>query len=562
MKKILSVFLAAIMIFSLCSIAVSAENEELKITVANDLHYNLRYTSMDKYKGNSVNKDFAHIGTASRLPHEAIAIVKGFAEQVKSSDSKYLIIPGDITDSGLDDEVADIVEILKEIEASGTKVYVVPGNHDVLKKSKAQFMEDYYEFGYKQAIEVDDKSASYIVDLDDEYRLIAIDSTTVGTGAHSVYEERLQWIEKQGEKAKADGKKLIGMHHQNLLDHMIFSSVVQPNGVVTANNKAAAEVYAKAGIKYIFTGHTHDHDIASYTAQDGTVIYDAVTGSLNGLGSLYRVVTFGDDVKLETKGVDKIDVSLLPGCISDNAKAIAEKDFFEYQKIATDLSYALVFDHYTKAKTLKSLLKLEDAEMNAIIDKVGDRLNYVLNMPFEKADETVEGESIESIVEKYETTIPDTDYKNMIDLAVTIYQAHNMGDENFAPYSDEVILLTRGLAAVLGYALSEVSAEEYAKVLSFIVSLLGVDVPVDFLVYAGDGVKRFEGIEILVTTAILPLVADFVADRAPCDCNVTLPGYAELVEENEETVWQKIINFFKMIYDTVRTLFAFLPFVD
>lgn len=106
------------------------------------------------------------------------------------------------------------------------------------------------------------------------------------------------------------------------------------------------------------------------------------------------------------------------------------------------------------------------------------------------------------------------------------------------------------------------SAEEYAKVLSFVSELLGVKIPVDFLVYAGDGLKRFEGAEILVTTAILPILADFTTDAAPGDCNVTLPGYAELVEENEPTFFEKLINFFKKLYETVRTLFAFLPVWD
>ncbi|MBQ6601500.1 MAG: hypothetical protein IIX36_07625 [Clostridia bacterium] len=349
------------------------------------------------------------------------------------------------------------------------------------------------------------------------------------------------------------------MHHQNLMDHMILSSVIQPGGVVSAKNEAALEVYAKAGIKYVFTGHTHDHDIASYTAADGSVIYDAVTGSLGGYGTPYRVVTFGDEVKFETRRIDKINVADLPEGISENAKALAESNFAEYNKIVTDLSFTVVFNQYTKGATLSNLLKLEDAEMKALITKVGDRLNYALNMPFEKENETVEGESIESIVTKYSTSIPDTDYENMVELAVTLYQAHNYGDENFPAYSDEVILTTRGLAAVLGYALAEVSAEEYAKVLSFLIGLLDVNIPVDFLVYAGDGMKRFEGIEILITTAILPLVADFTTDQGPADSNVVLPGYDELVENNELTFFEKILNFFRMIYETVRTLFAFLP---
>lgn len=560
MKKLLSVFLAAVMLLGTFSVAAAAQGDELIITVVNDTHYNSLDTAK---KSNSLDPDFAHVTGDGRLYNEADAIFKAFLEKAAQNESQYLLMVGDITEIGTEVQVAEMTAMLSAFEAeTGKKVFVVPGNHDVYNNSKAQFMQDYYEFGYSEALEVDTKSASYVVDLNDEYRLIAIDSTTEGSGAHSVYEERLAWIAQQGEKARADGKKLIGMHHQNLMDHMILSSVIQPNGVVSANNETALEVYAQAGIKYTFTGHTHDHDIASYTAADGTVIYDAVTGSLGGYGTPYRVVTFGDEVKFETRRIDKVDVNDFPAGISENAKALAESNFAEYNKTLTDLSYAVVFNQYTKGATLASLLKLEDAEMKALITKVGDKLNYALNMPFEKENEAVEGESIESIVEKYSTTIPDTDYENMIDLAVTIYQAHNYGDESFPSYSDEVILVTRGLAAVLGYALADVSAEEYAKVLSFLAGLLGVNISVDFLYYAGDGIKRFEGVEIFITTAILPLVAEFTNDQGPADNDVVLPGYGELVESGELTFLEKLVNFFKKLYEAVRTLLAFLPAWD
>lgn len=558
MKKLISVLLSLLMLFSLCSVAVSAaEDGEIVITVANDIHYN----SFDSCKkSNSLNADFAHVNSAGRLCYEADAAFKAFLKEAAKNESDYLFLVGDITETGTAVQVAEMTAMLKEFETTtGKKIFVVPGNHDVLYNTKEQFMKDYAEFGYSEALEVDTKSASYVADLDSDYRLIAIDATTCGTGAHSVYEERLQWIAEQGEKAKADGKKLIAMHHQNFIDHMILSSVIQPGGVVTAKNEAAIDVYAKAGIKYIFTAHTHDHDIASCTASDGTVIYDAVTGSLGGYGTPYRVVSFGDEVKFETRRIEKIDIADLPSGISANALALAESNFTEYQKTVTDLSYSITFNQYTKASTLKSLLKLDDAEMNAIIEKVGDRLNYVLNMPFEKADETVEGESIESILAKHDVKIPDTDYKNMIELAVAIYQAHNYGDENLPAYSEEVVLATKGLAAVLGYALSEVSAKEYAKVLSFLTGLLGVEIPVDFLYYAGDGIKRFEGVEVFVTTALLPLLADFTTDKGPADSNVVLPGYSAPVENKEQSFLEKIISLFKMLYTAMRTVLVFLP---
>ncbi len=561
MKKILSVFLAALMLVGCCSVATSAaEADEFVITVANDTHFN-NFGAVGK--NNTVSEDYAHVNTAGRLYYEADAIFKAFLAEVAASDSKYLLLVGDITETGTDDQVDEMTKMLKNFEATtGKKVFVVPGNHDVLKNTKAQFMTDYAEFGYNEALEKDTKSASYVVDLDDEYRLIAIDATTVGTGAHSVNAERLQWIAEQGEKAKADGKKLIAMHHQNFIDHMILSSLIQPGGVVTAKNEGAVDVYAKAGIKYVFTGHTHDHDIAAVKASDGTVIYDAVTGSLGGYGTPYRVVTFGDNVKFETRRIEKINVADLPSGISANARALAESNFNEYQKIVTDLSYEITFNYYTQPDRLVSFLNIQDADMKALVKKLAVKINEGINMPFAAADETEEGKSIESLIGQYDLSIPETEYKNLIELAVAIYQAHNLGDENLPGYSEEVVLVTRGLGAVLGYALSDVSGEDYAKALSFVAKLLGANVPVNFLVYAGDGITRFKGIEVLITTVVLPLVVEFTTDDAPADNNTVLPGYAELVEEeNELSFFEKIINFFKMLIDAARTVFTFLPFV-
>lgn len=562
MKKTISVLLTVLMLFGLCSVAVSAaEADGLVITVANDTHYN----SFDSVgTNNSVSADYAHVNTAGRLYYEADAIFKAFLKEAAANESKYLFLVGDITETGTKDQVAEAVALLKNFEeTTGKKVFVVPGNHDVLNNTKAQFMADYAEFGYNEALEKDTKSASYVVDLEDNYRLIAIDATTEKTGAHSIYAERLEWIAEQGEKAKADGKKLIAMHHQNFIDHMILSSLVQPNGVVTAKNEAAVDVYAKAGIKYVFTGHTHDHDIAAVTASDGTVIYDAVTGSLGGYGTPYRVVTFGDNVKFETRRIEKIDVADLPKGISENALALAASNFNEYQKLVTDLSYAITFNYYTQPDRLVSFLNIQDADMKALVKKLAVKINEGINMPFNKADEVEAGKSIESLIKPYDLTIPETEYKNILELAVAIYQTHNLGDENLPGYSEEVVLVTRGLGAVLGYALSDVTGEEYAKVLSFVAKLLGADIPVDFLVYAGDGITRFEGIEVLITTVVLPLVVEFTTDDAPADNNTVLPGYAELVEEEKElTFFEKLANFFKMIFDAIRTAFTFLPFAS
>ena len=64
----------------------------------------------------------------------------------------------------------------------------------------------------------------------------------------------------------------------------------------------------------------------------------------------------------------------------------------------------------------------------------------------------------------------------------------------------------------------------------------------------------------MVSTAIIPLILKVTIDEAPGDCNVTLPGYAELIEapEAEKTFWEKVQDFFIKIFTAIMSIFAFM----
>lgn len=561
MKKFLCLLLTLSLLSGMFAMTSAAADNGISVTVANDLHYNLLRTSTAVTKRNNVNEDFAHVAPGDNMPDESLAIITSFLKSAGTNETDFVLLPGDLVDVGTVAEAIAFAEILRNFEKTYNKeVYVVPGNHDLFKTTVAEFEAIYAEFGYAEALENDPKSASYTVDLKNGYRLLAIDSCAPQLSPHGLNAERINWISEQCNKAKADGKKLIAIMHHNLLEHFILGKTIHP-GAVIDEELGLADVLAKGGVKYIFTGHTHDSDIKAYTADDGSVIYDVVTVTLITNSCAYRVAKFDDKVKIETRNVTDVDTSLFPDGISENALKVAEENFTEYSRISTWTGLESLFRSYVSASGLKGLLKLEDEKMNAIIHKVGDKLAEVIVMPFEKEDETEEGKSIESIAEKYDTVIPDTDYENLVDLAITLYEAHNLGDENYPAYSDEVVLITKSVAVALGYALGDVSAEEYATVMSFLIGLADVNVPVDFLVYAGSGIKRMEGIEIYVTAVIVPLIREFTVDYAPGDNNVTLPGYGEVVEEvKEKSFWDKIAEFFNRIIEMLRAALRYLPF--
>lgn len=564
MKKALSLILCLAMVFAMAVMPASAQGEEIKAIVANDLHYDIEAANAEKVsKHNSVSEDFAHASVSLQHHYESYAVIKAFLDKAAQSDAEYLFLPGDFSNEGTVAENLFVAALLKEFEAkTGKEVFVAPGNHDLFKTSHKEFAEIFADFGYNGAIAKDSTSASYAADLEGGYRLLSIDTTDHGGSVHGINATRATWIKTQAEKAKAEGKKTIAIMHHNLLEHFVLANTIRDSAVIN-DDYPLADIFAANGVKYVFTGHTHDQDVGVYKAADGSMVYEAVTGAISVYPCPYRIVTFGESVKFETEFVDKIDTSLVPEGISNNAMTLMKNDFRQYSKECAKAGLYQLMSDYTTASMLKRLLKLnktEDAEMCAIIDKVGTKLNEGLKMPFYKGDEVTEGLSVESMVSKQNITLPPSDYDNLIDLSTEIYLAHVAGDENYPAYKNEIVLFSRGLCAVLSYALGDVTAEEYAQVLTFVFGLLDADVPADLIKYASDGLSRFKGIDLLVSTAIVPLLVEFTVDDAPADNSAVLPGYTQTEAdlENELTFWQKIEAFFIKIFETIMSIFAFV----
>ena len=569
MKKIISVLLSALMIFSVCSAGVSAADESgtLAVAVANDLHYSLSGNAAN-YTG-TYKQDYANAITTGQLRLESELIIDEFLSRVAQSGIEAVLIPGDITDNGIRSEHIYMAQKFADFEAeTGIQVFVTPGNHDYMqhrtttaseKINADDFKEIYAEFGYTQAVEIDDVTASYAADINDEYRVLAIDATKPGM-TQGLTAEVYDFVEAQAIKAQLDGKKLIAICHYNLLQHLVLVESFHA-GSILASEYGFGELFAKYNIKYTFTGHTHDHDIAEYTGSNGVTIYDVLTGTLNAHPCYYREVRFGDKVKIETKSVDSIDTTLLKGKITDTTYTLATENFPAYTEKMIEIGYDRLIRSYVNLNQIKSLLKLDaekDAELLALIESIFPVLEQSVNMPIYKADEAEEGKSLEAIGEKYSIEFPASDNKCFIDFAVEIYLSHGYGDENNGILSDNFKLLTSCLTAVLINTLDNVTAEQYAQLMSMACSLLGVQVPVDFFVYAGSGVKKAQGIEIFVTAVISPLLLEFTTDLEPADNNVTLDGYAVKAEEPKElTFWEKLVDFFKTFIAYLARIFGF-----
>ncbi len=558
MNKVISILLSVLMVFSLASVSASAaEKNALVITVANDLHYNKQYS---EYSGTDyAEKDFSQVPSSGQLRIESELIIDTFFEEFKNSDSDILLLPGDLVDIGTKEEHTDFSLKLKSLESTGKRVYVVPGNHDYYGGVKPEeFASLYADFGYNEALAKDTASASYVVDLDSEYRLLAVDSCTPGSGEAGINEERKTWIKEQAEKAQKDGKKLVSMMHHNLLDHFIFGQILHP-GAFVDSSLGLPELYAQYNVRYNFVAHTHAQDIKAYTGKNGVTVYDVLTSSLNLYPLPYRTVALGEEVKIRTEHITEVDMSSKQGIISENNLALASEDFSAYALACSEHGLDKTFDSYLSAERIKKLLKLDeesDPEFCEIMDRVILQFISLVDMPMYIKD-SQGGDSLESYAKKINLDFTETDIKSFRDLAVFFYQQYVAGDESFGLFSAEYILLTASLTAIINQILADVTAEDYTIILDYLISYFNLRSLDSVNSYAGDAISRMKGIDIFVSALGNTILLHFSTDELPADNNVSLPGYEiSAADDAELSIFDRIIKFFTDLFDYILRIFG------
>lgn len=543
-KKIISAILALVLVSGALTVCVTAEDSDLKVTVVADIHHNLEksVTPFEAEAGNA----WAHVGNAGKMARESAAILDSFIKQASAEDTDFMFICGDIADSGSYEESEYMARVLEKFERdTGKTVFVCIGNHECNKLTADEFKTIYANLGYDKAIAVDENSSSYAADLNDEYRLISIDTANYGKDKAGLTAERLDWVGKQAKQAKKDGKKLISMTHHNLFDHYALQSVIFSDNVVDSKLNAG-DKFIKWGIKYNFCGHTHENDIASYSNLLGTV-YDVCTCSLTTYPCAYRNVTFSKDSgDFGMRYITSVNTALFPKGISKTAKKLA-KDFTAYEEKAFYEGCAKYPRNYLTSAKIMQILKLEGEDTEAILDKVMPKAYDVLYAPIYEGDNCVA-----ELAKKFGTTIPESEYESVLAAGITAYMAHLKGDENMPAYGTEVQIVVKGLAVGINYALSDVTKEDYVTFISAILTRFGyADKVPGFLVdFASGALTRMGGCELAVLTVVSPVLGAYTVDNAPADLETSLPGYSA-----RSNPFTSVIEFFETFFGFFDTFF-------
>lgn len=520
MKKIISVLMSLLLTLSAFSaLAYAADNDELKVAVASDLHYCAPEAELEK------TNDDPLVWYANRrcaMENESGFIIDEFLNQcAESDDVDYVLIPGDLADSGRrlpEDHYAMAEKLRKFEESSGKEVYLINGNHDAAEDSNttlALFKEIYADFGYDHALATREDDCSYTADLGDKYRLIALDSNhSTKSTEDGMTTEKMSWVKEQAELAKQDGRYPIVMMHHNLLDHLPVQRLLSRNFIVKFHF-TTAELFADWGIKMVFTGHEHCSDATVYTSALGNKIYDFTTTSLTMYPLEYRVLSFSEDeIRYESRSVDKIDCDALRASVdgyTDEMIDAMNADLTAYSKafLKAGVQYRL-----ERSLSAEKMGIDEDAIYYETVMYAVNKLRSLLSMPLCGEN------SLQEIAAEYGIEIPDSEYKSGWDLATDLVAWHYSGGEHFDLNSVEVTTLLRAVAAILRNDLAGVADDVLLKAANSFLAELGYGPIADSLIkYCIAKYGVYSKAELFIVAIASPILYKFACDNDGVDDN-------------------------------------------
>lgn len=273
-----------------------------------------------------------YIANDRKLLRESGEILESAMAMIKAEKASFVLVPGDLTNSGERISHDLYAKYLGQLEASGKQVYVVPGNHDILNGHSFKYVGDntervpnikpeefaqiYADFGYKQALQRDPASLSYVAEPQKGLWLLALDACRYAEnveGEESVTDgkfspQTLQWIEEMLTKAANENKAVMVMMHHGIVEHYPGQEKNYGEYIVDDYEKVA-ELLAKYNARLVFTGHNHAQDITvERFPETAKFVFDIETGSLVTYPCPYRVLSIDAAQKatIRTERVTKI----------------------------------------------------------------------------------------------------------------------------------------------------------------------------------------------------------------------------------------------------------------
>ena len=250
---------------------------------------------------------------------ESGAIISAtFDKIIQDKETDIVIIPGDLVKNGEKESHNGFIKELYRLKDSGKKVYVITAGHDyndnayVLKGDGRVPVEgtDYYDlcemyrdFGYGDAIAFDEPTHSYVAQITEGVRMLAIHCDSKGQPKGTMDDRLMAWAKEQLDKAKADGCSVFATCHYPIIPPVPVFDLVGDAKI--KDWRKVASFLADNSVELVLTGHMHIQSINEFYSESGNRLIDICTAALVGSPAKYRKVTVDESsaLKIESLGV-------------------------------------------------------------------------------------------------------------------------------------------------------------------------------------------------------------------------------------------------------------------
>jgi 3',5'-cyclic AMP phosphodiesterase CpdA len=284
-------------------------NKEYKIAVVSDIHYmSPSLFESDGQNGAAFQQYLMQDPKILQYSPQIFNVVK---QSLIDQKPDLILMPGDLTKDGEVLSHNEFAEILNEIQTAlpETKIYVVPGNHDINNPDAKMFIGDvsspaqqmskegfktlYRNYGYN-SVNQDASSLSYLAKPFNKVWVLGIDANKYDDNdlypdvSGAIKQGTMDWIKSVYVQAHNEGATIIPIMHHNLVEHFSGQASLDP-GFTVDNWETVANELINAGMNVIFTGHYHANDITTYK-YNGQELVDIETGSLVNPPLPYRII--------------------------------------------------------------------------------------------------------------------------------------------------------------------------------------------------------------------------------------------------------------------------------
>ena len=241
----------------------------------------------------------------------------GFKQIADDKETNIILIPGDLVYRGEYQSHVGLRNRLYKLKEQGKKIYLITARHDYDDNDSFEFdgdkmlpvkamprdeLRDFYkDFGFDGAISEHKESMSYVAQLADGIRLLALNCDGDCKEFKGLWDNQMKWALEQIEDAHRTGNYIFAMTHYPLLPFSPIMNLISDSHLTDWEKRA--NQFADAGLDLIFTGHMHAQAVTEYVTENGNKITDVQTGCFVGCPCAYRKVTIKDstsDIKSYT----------------------------------------------------------------------------------------------------------------------------------------------------------------------------------------------------------------------------------------------------------------------